>query len=139
MRFESKRDLWLVLLLRVMPIVLLLIVGDVWYLQHHDLRGPIAGAIILIVVEIFFFETILRSTYYVIEADTLTIRSSFITWRVPIRDIRSITPTRSAISSPALSLDRLRIEYGRKWILVSPEDRQRFIAALRSVNPAISV
>jgi len=139
MRFESKRDLWIVLLLRVMPVVVLAIVADAWYLQHHDLRGPVAGAIILIVVEIFFFETILRSTYYVIEGDTLLIRSSFISWRVPIRDIRSITPTRSALSSPALSLDRLRIDYGRKTILVSPEDRDRFIAALRSVNPAISV
>jgi len=139
MRFESKRDLWIVLILRIMPVVVLAVVADAWYLQHHDLRGPIAGAIILIVVEIFFFESVLRSTYYVIEGNTLTIRSSFITWRVPIRDIRSITPSGSAISSPALSLDRLRIDYGRKSILVSPEDRERFVAMLRSVNPGISV
>jgi len=139
MRFESKRDLWIVLILRIMPVVVLAVVADAWYLQHHDLRGPIAGAIILILVEIFFFESVLRSTYYVIEGNTLTIRSSFITWRVPIRDIRSITPSGSAISSPALSLDRLRIDYGRKSILVSPEDRERFVAMLRSVNPGISV
>jgi hypothetical protein len=139
MRFESKRDLWIVLMMRIMPVVVLAVIADAWYLQHHDLRGPIAGAIILIVVEIVFFEMFLRSTYYVIDGDTLTIRSSFIRWRVPIRDIRSITPTRSAISSPALSLDRLRIDYGRKSILISPEDRERFIAMLRSVNPAISV
>jgi PH (Pleckstrin Homology) domain-containing protein len=139
MRFESKRDLWIVLILRIMPVVVLAIVADAWYLQHHDWRGPIAGVVILIVAEIFFFESILRSTYYVIEGDTLTIRSSFITWRVPIREIRSISPSGSAISSPALSLDRLRIEYGRKSILVSPEDRERFVAMLRSVNPAISV
>lgn len=139
MRFESKRDLWIVVLLRVMPVVVLAVVADAWYLQHHTWNGPIAGVAILIFAEIFFFEWILRSTYYVIEADTLLIRSSFITWRVPIRDIRSITPTRSALSSPALSLDRLRIDYGRKSILVSPEGRDRFIAALRSVNPSISV
>src|SRR5690348_6251284 len=139
MRFESKRDLWIILILRLMPIVVLLIVGDVWYRQHHDLRGPVAGVIILLLVELFFFESILRSTYYVIERDTLLIRSSFIRWRVPIRDIRSITPSGSAISSPALSLDRLRIDYGSKSILVSPEERERFIAMLRSVNPAISV
>jgi hypothetical protein len=42
-------------------------------------------------------------------------------------------------SSPALSLDRLRIDYGTRSILVSPQDRNRFIAALRSVNPSISV
>ena len=137
MRFESKRDGWIVLLLRVIPIAMLLVIGDAWYLTHGDARGPIAGAIILILVELLFFEPVLRSTYYVIDGDTLVIRSSFITWRVPIRDISSVTPTRSAASSPALSLDRLRIDYGRKSILVSPEERQRFITALRAVNPSI--
>lgn len=137
MRFESKRDLWLVLLLRGMPIVVLLIVGDAWYLSHHDLRGPIIGAFILLLAEIFFFEAVLRSTYYVVDGPTLIIRSSGITWRVPIAEIRSITPTRSALSSPALSLDRLRIEYGGRRILVSPEDRHKFIEALRAVNPSI--
>jgi hypothetical protein len=139
MRFESKRDAWIVLILRAMPIVVLLVIGDVWYMTHGDVRGPLAGAVILILVELFFFESILRSTYYVIDGDTLVIRSSFITWRVPIREITSVTPTRSALSSPALSLDRLRIEYGKKTILISPEDRERFLAALRRVNPAITV
>lgn len=139
MRFESKRDAWIVGLLRVIPVVVLLVIGDAWYLTHGDLRGPIAGAFLLLLLELFFFETVLRSTYYVIEGDTLIIRSSFITWRVPIRDIRSVTRTRSALSSPALSLDRLRIDYGGKWILVSPAERERFVAMLRTVNPAITV
>jgi len=138
MRFDSKRDLWLVLLLRIMPLAVLAVVADAWYLQRHDMRGPIAGAFILIVFELFFFESILRSTYYLIDAGTLVIRSSFFSWRVPIAEIRSITTTRSALTSPALSLDRLRIEYGRKVILVSPEDRQRFIDSLRAINPAIA-
>lgn len=137
MRFESKRDLWFVLVLRVMPLVLLLVIGDIWYLQHHDLRGPLAGAIILILFEVFLFETMLRSTYYRIDGHTLVIRSSIFSWRVPIGEIRSITPTRSAVSSPALSFDRLRIEYGGKAILVSPEDPKRFIEALRAQNPSI--
>ena len=138
MRFESKRDLWLVLLLRIMPLAVLVVVADAWYLQHHDMRGPIAGAFILILFELLFFESLLRSTYYLIDAGTLVIRSSIFTWRVPIAEIRSITTTRSALTSPALSLDRLRIEYGRKVILVSPEDRQRFIDSLRAINPAIA-
>jgi len=137
MRFESKRDWWLVVLLRVMPLVVLAIVGNAWYMTHHEIRGPIAGAILLLVFEIFFFESVMRSTYYVIEGDTLRIRSSFLTWRVPIAKIRSITPTRSAMSSPALSLDRLRIIYDGGQIMVSPAEKGRFISALRSVNSAI--
>lgn len=137
MRFDSKRDLWLVLILRIMPVVVLLIVADAWWLSHHDLSGPIAGAIILMLLEIFFFESLLRSTYYLIDGNTLVIRSSFLRWRVPIGDIRAVTPTRSALSSPALSLDRLRIDYASKAILVSPDDPRRFIEALRAINPSI--
>jgi hypothetical protein len=137
MRFESKRDLWLVMLIRIVPIAALIVAGAGWYLSHHELRGPAVAIPIVIVFELFLVEALLRSTYYVIEGPTLVIRSSGITWRVPIADIHSITPTRSPFSSPALSLDRLRIEYGGRRILVSPDDRQKFIAALRSVNPSI--
>ncbi len=137
MRFESKRDLWLLVIVRLIPLVLLVVIANVWFQVHHDVRGPIAGAFILIVFELFFFESILRSTYYLIDAGTLVIRSSVFSWRVPIAEIRSITPTRSALSSPALSLDRLRIEYGGKAIMVSPVDRRRFIESLRAINPAI--
>src|SRR5581483_1143102 len=85
MRFESKRDLWIVLVLRLTPVAVLGVVAGIWYLQHHDWRGPLAGVVLLIIAELFFFEWVLRSTYYLIEGDTLVIRSSLITWRIPIR------------------------------------------------------
>ncbi|HJT18804.1 MAG TPA: PH domain-containing protein [Thermoanaerobaculia bacterium] len=128
MRFESKRDLWLLALALGGPAVVLAIVP-----------GPVVVKAIAIIILLLFGVWTFGSTYYVIDGGTLTIRSMGLRWRVPIRDIRSITPTRSVASSPALSLDRLRIDYGTKAILVSPEDRNRFIAALRSVNPSISV
>src|SRR6266550_7497017 len=106
MRFESKRDLWMVVLLRVMPVVVLATLGDIWYLKHADWRGPLVGAVILILAEVFLFESLLRSTYYEIEGDTLRIRSSFITWRIPIGEIRSVTPTRSPISYAVFCLKK---------------------------------
>ena len=137
MRFESKRDAWLVLMLRGLPFVVLLIIAAIWYSQGRDMRGPFVGVVLLLIFEIFFFEATMRSTYYVIEGDTLLIRSGIFRWRVPIRSIRSITPTRSALSSPAMSLDRLRIDYEQKAIMVSPEEKRRFIEALRAINPQI--
>ena len=127
MRFESKRDAWLWIVALASPVVIIALIGP-----------PVAAIIALVITAVVGLLTF-RSTYYVIDSDTLTIRSMGLKWRVPIRDIRSIMPTRSALSSPALSLDRLQIDYANKSILVSPEDRDRFIAALRSVNPAISV
>jgi hypothetical protein len=137
MRFESKRDGWIVFITRVMPFILLVVLAVTGYSPGHSMRGVIAGFITLVIVELFLVGPMMRATYYAIEGDTLLVRSGPAKWRVPIREIRSITPTRSALSSPALSLDRLRIEYGKKSVMISPEDKQRFIEALRTINPAI--
>ena len=126
MRFESKRDAWLYAFMIGVPLVMFVV-----------LKAPPFAYVVLVVVEGVIIPTTLRSTYYVIETDTLVIRSSGLTWRVPIRAITQITPTRSVASSPALSLDRLRIDYGGKSILVSPENANAFVDALRAINPAI--
>jgi hypothetical protein len=109
-----------------------------WYGSRRDLHGPVVGAFIVVAAVVFFVSWTFRSTYYVIENDTLVIRAAFLTWRVPVRDIRTVTPTHNPLSSPALSLDRLQIDYGNgKFILVSPKDKSAFIDALRAINPAI--
>ena len=43
MRFESKRDLWIVLVLRVTPLLVLAIITGTWYVSRHDVRGPIGN------------------------------------------------------------------------------------------------
>ena len=72
-------------------------------------------------------------TRYVIGEGMLLIRSGPFRWRIPLNQIRQIVPARNALSSPALSLDRLRIEYdaGRSR-MVSPLDQQGFLAAIRA-------
>jgi hypothetical protein len=49
---------------------------------------------------------------------------------VPIDSIEKVEATRSPLSSPALSLDRLRINYGKRRIMVSPSDRAGFLRAI---------
>ncbi|MES1147057.1 MAG: PH domain-containing protein [Solimonas sp.] len=81
---------------------------------------------------------LLRSTHYTFDDSHLHIRSGPFGWLVPLRDIRAVTPTRNPLSSPALSLDRLRIEFGRTGsIMVSPEDKDGFLAELRKRVPTI--
>lgn len=52
-----------------------------------------------------------------------------------------MAPTRGPLSSPALSLDRLRIEYGKRGVvLISPREKEAFVRALeghrnRGVSP----
>jgi hypothetical protein len=45
---------------------------------------------------------------------------------------------RGALSSPALSLDRLRVEYGRsQWLMISPADKERFLRELNARRAAL--
>ena len=74
---------------------------------------------------------LLFGTRYVVADDMLTIVSGPLRWRIPVASIKSVTPTRSLWASPALSLDRLRIVYGRnRSVLVSPDDKAAFVSAL---------
>ena len=87
------------------------------------------GASMLLVMALIL-STLLR-TYYSVEGNTLRIVSGPFRWRVPIDEISSLESTRSPWSSPALSMDRLRIRYGgNRCILISPRDKQRFAKAI---------
>lgn len=82
----------------------------------------------------------LWSTRYVVDHEQLTIRSLWFKWVIPLTTIQSVKETDHSISSPALSLDRLKIEYLQqgqtKTILVSPKDKVAFKAALEAAKRA---
>ena len=128
-RFPSKVDAWLVVVL-VISIVAVVAGFVVVVIENED---PVAtvfvGAAMLVIV--LLIASLLSRTYYSIEGDTLRIVSGPFRWRVPIAEIEALEPTRNPLSSPALSLDRLRVRYsGKKQILISPADKQRFAKAL---------
>ncbi|NVO30366.1 PH domain-containing protein [Hymenobacter lapidiphilus] len=92
------------------------------------------------VAALALFLWLLRRTYYELQPEKQLLRvvSGPLVWRVPVQDITSILPTRSPFSSPALSLDRLKIHYGKyRSVMISPADRAGFLAALLQLNPAI--
>ena len=73
------------------------------------------------------------TTNYQFRGEELLIRSGPFKWSVPIRQVKTVSDTRNPLSSPALSLDRILIEYGQgKSIMVSPKDRQGFLAELKA-------
>lgn len=78
---------------------------------------------------------LLLSTRYTLRQGELTVRSGPFRWRIKVADISSITPTSNPLSSPALSLDRLRIEYSRnKSLLISPRDKEQFIRDIEAAR-----
>ncbi|MCK9490157.1 MAG: PH domain-containing protein [Xanthomonadales bacterium] len=78
---------------------------------------------------------LLLSTRYTLQPDRLIVQSGPFKWRVPVADITGVTPTGNPLSSPALSLDRLRIDYGRgASLMISPRDKDRFLSDLEAAR-----
>ena len=74
---------------------------------------------------------VLLGTRYELTPGRLLIRCGPFRWAVPLEEIRAVEPTRNPLSSPALSLDRLRIDYGRgSSVMISPREKARFLAEL---------
>ena len=74
---------------------------------------------------------ILATTNYSITTNEIAIRSGPFSWKIPFRDITAVERSISRRSGPALSMDRLRVDYGQgKSILISPENKDAFLREL---------
>jgi hypothetical protein len=128
--YSSKVDSWLLIAMAV--IVLISLATPFFIYRSAGFAALPSGMISLLIgagVPIWIFST----TNYTLTDTTLFVTSGPFKWEVPVRDITGISSTRTALSSPALSLDRLRIDYGRrKSIVISPKNKQQFIADLEA-------
>jgi hypothetical protein len=125
--FTSKVDGWL--LLALLGGVAVAFVGIL--AAGRALPWPIA--LLILTLGCVLPVWLLVSTNYTLTENELVVRAGPFKWRVPFREVKAVTPTRSASSSPALSLDRLRIEYGNKQaIMVSPKNREKFLLELEA-------
>jgi len=81
----------------------------------------------------------LATTYYSIEGETLKVKSGlFYNKTFNIKTFRKIVNTNNAINAPAASFDRIELFFnGYDSVVVSPNDKEAFIAQLKSINPDI--
>lgn len=112
-----------------------------WILLANDaMNGQLPPDVIWAVIGATLFTAVLIRTMawpvrYVIDGDVLVVRSGFVKYRIVIGSILRIEPTRSVLSSPAWSLDRIRVFFRvggglESSIMISPADRDGFLAAL---------
>lgn len=127
-RFRSKIDTWLVLVGLAGIAVAGVAMAFAAFEDPVSLSAVLA--LILVLATCALIASMFLCTWYDIDGNLLTIRSGPFCWRVPIDAIDSVKPTRSPLSSPALSLDRLDIRYGRRRIMVSPADKRGFLKAI---------
>ena len=135
MRFNSKVDGWLI------PVVVIAIAGMLTaFVAVVTDDTPLWLKLVVSFTSVLFcglLFAVLMSTYYIVADGVLRIVSGPFRWKVAISDIVEITPTRNPVSSPALSLDRLKITYGKsRFVLVSPADKDGFNRAIEQERSA---
>jgi len=128
MYFPSKRDLWLGSL-----ILGLMLLGTL-----PAFLRPSKAQLLILVPVILFVGWIWFGTGYEILENELKIYCGPFRRRVPLQDIKEIKKTRNPSSSPACSLDRMEIKYGKsKRVMISPADKDNFIKTMIEKSPQI--
>jgi len=126
--FRSRVDPLLVLPTLVVPLVGLYLVSGLPAVAGARLVGTL-----MLLTVLLFSLWVTLSTRYTIDAVALSVRSGPFRWRVLLADIRSVSASSSALTGPALSLQRLRLERrDGTALLISPNDPAAFVAELRA-------
>lgn len=127
MRFNSKVDIWL----GVLIVSVAVMVSKAAFLIVLQPYGVFEAAV-LVVLGALLPLWILSSTSYHVINENLWIHSGPFKWKITTLSITTIKFSRSWASSPALSLDRIVIEYdGGRSIMVSPKERAKFLTAIK--------
>ncbi|MFZ5827135.1 MAG: PH domain-containing protein [Bacillota bacterium] len=80
------------------------------------------------------------STGYTVTDQEVIVRSAFLIWRVPLAEVTRVRRTGNPLSSPALSLNRLEVRWGKgRWIIISPADQAEFLQVLRQRCPQADI
>ena len=132
--YRSKIDCWLAVLipaLTILPALPLVISGeDIWVVVLLAFISALELAVVTGFRYVIDGSKLIVKTLYVINSGTYD-----------IGNIVEITPTRTILSSPAASLDRIAISFSnsRTPLVISPVDKDAFILALTAINPDIRV
>jgi hypothetical protein len=131
MRFPSRRDAQLVLLLRRVGIAFLLgavLLVTLAALVGSELLLVLGGVSLTLGVGCFWT---LRVTWYDTGATCLRIRCGPSRMAIAWEHLEHVMPSHDRRNAPALSYERLQLDYrsGRKQrtVLVSPDDREMFL------------
>ena len=126
-KYKSKIDWWVIIVLTGSSLLLLTLVYN---FDSQNLHEDIIFSVVFSSLALVVLLPI-PTTYYIVDGEILKIHSIFLKWEIPLSSIEKIKETSDSLSAPALSLDRIKIEYKKddihKSIMVSPRNKTEFI------------
>lgn len=130
--YRSKIDAWLLAVLALAMAVSLVVT-----FMTFSAGSPVAWLVAAVTsgIGVGLPLWLLLSTRYTLEPRRLVVQSGPFKWHIAVADITSITPSSNPLSSPALSLDRLRIDYGRSSsLMISPRNKDQFVRDIEAAR-----
>ena len=136
--YKSKVDLWIaILLILIVALGLFWIIDSIFFSTsaEESIGLGISGIVMILSVLIF-----LPVNYTLLESQLL-IRFGLFRHRINYQDIKSVKKTFNLLSSPALSLKRIEIQYskGIGFTLISPNDIESFVKDLSVKCPHLKL
>lgn len=132
-RYKSKKDAWLIGIIAIAFLISLISLVLTFITAGAIQQGGWVSVVVVVVVWAFI-ASLIWPLYYEITPTELIVRGGLLHWEIPLSSIQQVLPTHNMLASPALSLDRLRIEYSQKdktrFMLISPKDKSGFLRNL---------
>ncbi len=136
MKYYSRVSIGLIVFI---ALCLIISIAPVFFSESstEDIIAAVLSGLAIVPIMMFGYYT----THYTISGNTLIVKSFLIVSdRIDISTIKSIQPSRSLLSAPAMSLRRICIKYGRfHQILISPKNQVDFLKQLQAINPNIEI
>lgn len=136
MKFQGKIDVWWYFVLIFFNVIF------VFALCSSNKTGGIAGLFIAfllwVVCDIFMFQVTFKNYVY-LDEEELIIFFGPIKQRIRNNEILSVSSTHNPLSSMAISLDRIRIQWIHGSVFIAVKEKQTFIHQLCLKNPNINV
>jgi membrane-bound ClpP family serine protease len=107
--------------------------------QNNPLEAILSVSGIFLLIYGFCLYLSFSTEYTILDTGTLKVTCGiFYNKQFDIYKMKSVAKTRNLISSPAPSLDRIELRYGKFGTLViSPKDKIGFAKELKKINPKI--
>lgn len=99
-------------------------------------------ALVTLVPVVLLIVVLFASLRYIIDGNILYVRSIPFTrgTAYDLTKLKSISPSRTLLSSPALSLRRIKLDFGVGMpLIISPAAQDLFIDEIRRINPNVEV
>ena len=130
LNFQSKKDIWLAVLIWGVIILMFFMM-----ITEQNIVVYIVGILNNALILWLWF-----GTNYKIDDEDLIVRSGPFKSTIDIKSIKKLRATKTLLAGPALSIDRIEIQYKRyDSVIVSPKEKNKFIESLLSKNKSIEV